>query len=600
MDGKRTLASLLEAEREVAAENPQHPVTTTMLAPCPISKTDSGVLPALEMRPPCEVRIQIPAGRPGTELALAAGFDQAAYASGGQGQVRFSATLDGAPVFDERLGFAPQVPESQRIWKRGRIACERGGLLVLRTESPLAGEQAPSCGFALLDLEAPLEFRRAPPSREQPNVVVILVDTLRADVLGCYGGARGLSPAIDALAARGTRFARAFASAPWTWPSTASVFTALGAVEHGVTHVSSCYLAESLATVSESFQAAGWTTAALSTSPLIVASRNFDQGFESFESKDWATADQTLGHAAQWVRNHAAWRFYLYVHLTDPHLPYEPPREFRARFAADVPPDYDYGALQALWKSHEAGEPVDWDEVRRLTAHAQRLYEAEVAAADVAIGRFLSVLDDLDLGDETIVVLTSDHGEEFLEHEQLGHGKVFHDESITIPLIFAGPGVPVGRVDAHPAESRLAGPTLLELAGVARAGNLDRPGLLDAPESRHGTPVFFSTELGRLPDGGARLLHGVEWRSRRLTWGPPGGVDGGAAEVLRLYDYAADPGATRDIASEAPAEATELKRAIEDWLRRAERIRPASVSGNAATLSLLEDIGYVDGGDEEQ
>ena len=575
------------------------------------SHTDAGILPALVMPPPCELAFELSALEPGAALRFAAGIGTASYARDGGGVVRFEIELDGRLVFEKELATGDAVPREERVWHRDELPVAGGGRLVLRTSlvEPAAGDAEPvQAGFGLLEVIQPREVRRTRSSPERPNVLLVTIDTLRADGLHAYGNPREASPVLDRLAERGLLYEAAFATSPWTWPSTASLFTSLTPPEHGLESVDSCYLADELLTLAEVFQFRGFTTAAFSCNPLVVRDKNFDQGFELFREyepigEEWIPTREILDDVRAWIDEMGEFRFFLYLHVIDPHGPYLPEEDLARRWAPPRPEGLQEGAWQPFLRKMYAGEDYDAERLAGFLDYRRAMYDGEVATVDRALGEILAHLDALGLTESTVVAVTSDHGEEFLEHGMLAHGKQLFDESVRVPMILAGPGVPEGVREARPVENRFLVPTLLRLAGLPVPERLEGPDLTDLPvlARRPVEPLFLSTRLGKWIDREeGRLatvpeLHGVQLEGKLFLWSPPTG--GGERERLALFDLERDPRAERDLAPERPGEVAALRGLIEGWLARAESVRPNVLGGGESALELLREIGYVDSED---
>jgi arylsulfatase A-like enzyme len=601
MNVERVHAALLSGEipMEVLTESPG--MDRRFLTPLVKGESDTGPLPALVMPPPCEVRFDLPSMPKGARLSLAAGLDASAYEGSEGGTVRMRALWKDKPVLDERFAFGSGAPREERAWRRRVLEVRGPGSLVLSTaidQRPDGDGPPPSAGFALLQVTVPIQRQRAPSSPEHPNLVLICIDTLRADRLHAYGNPRPVSRNLDALASRGTLFENAYAPTPWTWPSTASLLTSLSPPEHGLLDVDSCYLAEPLSTLAEICQEEGISTAGFSCNPLVSASRNFSQGFERFEEYDWTNADPVLADVRSWVEQLGSKRFFAYLHLTEPHRPYEPAQDLAAAHAPAPPAGYSDDACRPYLELLAAGKPFDRDALGALLAHRLGLYDAEIATIDRSLGAFWDWLRDRGLEDRTVIAVTSDHGEEFAEHGMLGHGKQLFDESLRVPLILAGPGVRGGvRVDA-PVENRWLAGTLLRLLGIQVPDTFEQVDLLDPSHlrSRSGTPIFFTVQRGQRIDTEAKArvdltgLHAVQSGPWRLMHSDSGSEGGWTA----LYNLAEDPAAMEDRSGEEPELVERLRKEIETWWRRGESVRPSSFHGGAEALRLLSEVGYID------
>lgn len=311
------------------------------------------------------------------------------------------------------------------------------------------------------------------PSPHTPNLLIVAIDTLRADRLGAYGNPRGLTPFLDQLARRGTMFERAYATTSWTMPSVASYFTSRYPTQHRVTTLTS-RLPESEVTLAERLHEHGWLCGGFSANPNLRTDLGFGQGFDQLwwdaSGKADVPGDAVRVQSLAWLDTH--WRrdttapVFLYVHYMEPHEPYQPPDAFRVRFAVDeeghpferetVLQNFVARALPSL-SVDDPMHPIDVPEALRrifmrgtpLTRYEylpfERLYDAEVAAADDQVRQLWEALAARGFLDEAIVILLSDHGEEFAEHGGRAHGRALYEESVRVPFIVLGPGVAPGR-----------------------------------------------------------------------------------------------------------------------------------------------------------
>ena len=341
----------------------------------------------------------------------------------------------------------------------------------------------------------------------RPNVIVYLVDTLRADRVGVYSGTggiparpageRSLTPAVDAFAADGgVVFDEAIAQAPWTRPTVATLLTGLGPLAHGVTTLED-RLADDALTLPEILRQAGYRTAAFSTNWHVTEATGMAQGFDDFIFlPDAIHSEAVERHVVRWLDEHrepagpAREPFFLYVHTLDPHAPYEPPADLRRRFAPEAPPDA--GSRAYLERIYAATGPGTAAERAELMAPIPALYDAEVAGADRGFGMLLDALRARGLYDDTLIVFLADHGEELGEHGHLGHGYDLYRETLHIPWIVRLPGGerPGGRahVAARVQQTDLL-PTLLGALGVTAPADL--PGVdLFAGSPPSGRPAF--------------------------------------------------------------------------------------------------------------
>lgn len=392
------------------------------------------------------------------------------------------------------------------------------------------------------------------PDDPRPNVVVILVDTLRRDALGLYGNPRpGVSPHLDAWSTAAVVFDRAHSTAPWTVPSTGSLLTGLLPPHHGkgVARDSDTTFLPDVQLVAEHFRAAGYATGMASNNPLIEPGAGFARGVDSFDHRA-LDETQTFGGeritaaAREWLSAQGG-PFFLYLHYFDPHYRYQAPPPYTRHFVSDelaaTEPDLllaaqgDAVGLRArLLGRHRGVDPtVGPRELEWLHA----LYDAEVRYVDQCIRDVFDHLDALGVADDTVVVVTGDHGEEFLEHRFLAHGHTLYQELLAVPLLMSGPGIQPRRED-HPVSLIDVSPTLVGLAGLPawtqpNPGGRDLSGWLrgDAPpESR---PLFAvgtgaGKGMGRPEHGPKRAM--LEWPRKVIE-----DLGGGAV----LYNLERDP-----------------------------------------------------------
>ena len=428
-----------------------------------------------------------------------------------------------------------------------------------------------------------------PPPADGPNVLLIAVDTLRADKLGCYGSTLGATPRIDALAEESVRFEKAYSHAPWTLPSFASLFTSQTPAEHGAGGQVPMFrmLEDSAHTIAECFQERGYTTASVINVVFLTQSLGMTQGFQNVDDEAYQTnvevrdATKTTDAAVAWLRKPRKRPFFLFVHYFDPHLVYNPPAEFRQRFAA--PPDQDnanwvFGTRQQIGAYRAGALKFNEATIRR----AEKLYNGEVAYADHEIGRLLDALGEMKLTDSTVIVFTADHGEEFLDHGGFEHGHTLYDELVHVPLMIRYPERLEPGVVSYPVGHADVAPTLCALVGIkpyAEFTGRDLFNLGGGDPNEH--PIY---------------MEGNFWGAAHRGWlhngykliVEPGG--------LKLYNLNEDPGETRNLSIAERDRATEMLRDM----NLAREAMLARTQGEAAAAQLtpaewdrLRSLGYV-------
>jgi arylsulfatase A-like enzyme len=311
-------------------------------------------------------------------------------------------------------------------------------------------------------------------SAPQPNLLLVTVDTLRADRVACYGGAPDVGRYLCSLADGGTRFAWAFATAPYTAPSVASILTGLYASSHGVRQTAASFLPREFATLPELLRDAGYSTAAFVSNPVLERSRQLDQGFATFDQRMprrernrpgfvERDARSTTDAALAWAQTTARRPWFLWVHFQDPHGPYDPPD---ALPEADAPGDAPLPYLEGD-ESGFGGIPAYQRLPGVFTREAyERRYRAEIEFLESHLQRLVEGLDRL--GDRPSIVLTADHGEAFGEDGYFfAHGHSVGVDQIRVPLIWR-PSVPSpARVVTAPVTLVDVAPTLLTAAGIS-------------------------------------------------------------------------------------------------------------------------------------
>ncbi len=350
-----------------------------------------------------------------------------------------------------------------------------------------------------------------PASDMHPNVVFVTVDTLRADHLGAYGYPRPTSPFLDSVAAAGARFSDVVAPAAWTKPSTGTLFTGLYPSRHGALyHGSSLKLPDGMRTLAEAFRERGYVTAGFVSNPNIKAVFDFDRGFDLFFDSpvedtltlacirasltgriltslirhqfNWNYENdvrQINEHVIAWLEENHDAPFFLYVHYIDPHVPYDPPASYREQF------EQEHGF--AVFN-------------KRAKLVGQDLYDAEIRYTDDGLRELVERLRGLGIWERTLFVFTSDHGEEFFEHEVLGHGFSLFQAVIRVPLVLHGPAVPAGGVIEEPVQILDLPSTVLDLAGfgVERFGDgRSFAGALRDRRWSGDTEYFLENEFGQ-------------------------------------------------------------------------------------------------------
>jgi arylsulfatase A-like enzyme/Tfp pilus assembly protein PilF len=405
------------------------------------------------------------------------------------------------------------------------------------------------------------------PARAPRNVLVITLDTLRADHLGSYGYAAAQTPRLDALARSGLRFAQATTVVPLTLPAHSSLFTGAFPAWHGVRDNGGFYLGDDQVTLAEVLRDRGFRTGGFVSAFVLDRRWGIAQGFERFFDEfdldafgDAPGMDtiqrpgaQTVDQALAWLAADREQPFFAWVHLYDPHAPYQAPEPLRSRFPATM-----------------AGA-----------------YDAEIAATDAQVGRLLDALAAEGRLDDTLVVALADHGEMLGEHEEQAHGFFVYDAAVHIPLIVAGPGVPA-RAVAEQVRIVDVMPTVLDLLGVP------------APQGVQGVslrPLARGERLGL-------VARSESWYPRyHYGWSELSSIQDGRFKYIRapraeLYDLSADPREANDLSRQDPQRLAALDRALLAEIARTTSTTAAKGPQvvDAETEERLAALGYVGGG----
>ncbi len=432
-------------------------------------------------------------------------------------------------------------------------------------------------------------FQRAAP----PNVLLIVIDTLRADSLGCYGYERDTSPRIDRLAADSLRYAQAISPAPWTMPAMASIHTGLYPRSHGFARIGR-RLPEAVTTLAEIYRDAGYRTAMVNSNSLVRAALGLSQGFEVYHDEDARGHDyiSTSGlteKASALLEEYAAGAapFFLSVLYFDPHYSY------RAH------PEVDFARLptgridgdESIQELRELGPQLDRSETQTIRA----LYDEEIRHTDSGVGRLLDRLSALQLDRNTLVVVTSDHGEEFWEHAWLGHTRNLYDNLLHVPLILHDPRREAGgQVVAEPVSTVSIAATLIALSGLdSAAHDFQAPVLpLSATQPGDAHPLF--SEVDFLPvdvaaDEKIAKQRAIRWQDKKL-------VRDDLLQRDRLYALGQDPGELVDVAQQFPELVIEYGSLLEAHTSMLEA-QAFGIEQHQVTdhqVELLRGLGYVD------
>lgn len=408
---------------------------------------------------------------------------------------------------------------------------------------------------------------RPTPAGVDYNILLVSLDTTRADHLGCYGHAEKATPNIDRAAAEGVTFLTCISAVPITLPSHASIFTGTYPFVHAVRDNMSFRLHDKNTTIAETLKQAGYATGAVVGSAVLNTEFNVSQGFDSYQdlhappptpsgSGSGPRAQRRGGEVAdlaiEWLRTNASRKFFLFVHFFDPHKTYDPPPEFAEQYS----------------------QP----------------YVGEVAYTDSQVGRVLAAIKELEVDDRTLVVIVGDHGEGLGDHQEATHGSFVYDSTLHVPLIFRCPGqVPAQTAIESPVKTIDIAPTILTFVGLTTPavvqGKSLLPSMIRPPASDGG--AYAETIAPRLNFGLSHLLafREADWKYIH-------------APRPELYDLVNDPGERNNVASRYPHRANELREKLRALLLKSQAVvdgAEVEVSLNTRNLEALRSLGYVGG-----
>jgi arylsulfatase A-like enzyme len=355
-------------------------------------------------------------------------------------------------------------------WTRQVVDLSSYAGKIVRLDLEVLGEGSGRVAWSKPALHVPKPEEAERPERAK-NVIVLLIDTLRASKVKAYNpDTRVKTPTMTKFAEEGMLFQASQAPENWTKPSCASVLTSLYPVSHG-TKKDDSSLPSSALTLGEHYQANGFTTGSFIANGYVSRKFGFDQGWDhhtNYIRESKATeAENVFAEAGDWIKNHKDERFFAYIQTIDPHVPYDPPDKYLKMYddkpySGKVKPRM---TAQLLGKAKSGDIEFSERDKERLEA----LYDGEVTYHDHYFGKFVERLRKMGVYDDTLFVITSDHGEEFNEHGSWGHGHSTYQELLHVPLMFRFPGaVPQGKVVQQTVSILDIGPTIMELTGTKR------------------------------------------------------------------------------------------------------------------------------------
>lgn len=445
-------------------------------------------------------------------------------------------------------------------------------------------------------------------ARLPKHVILITVDTLRADALSCYNPQALSTPHFDELAGDAVLFENACSAAPWTMPAVASIMTGLPPSVHNANTARSV-LNDSFVTLAEVVREAGYYTAAMGSNPHLRPHKNISQGFVEYDFYPKPFAERTLGDrllarllpsrfdpevstrrltdlALDWLDANHSRDFFLWIHYFDPHIPYSPPAEFLPKFK---PP----GNLRTSFNDMRKVRSGSLRLTRPERAWIRLLYDAEVRYVDENFGRLMARLKALGIYDEALIIVSSDHGEEFWEHGNFEHGHTLYNEVLRVPLVIKHPRAAYRQRIQTPVGNQSIMATILELCGVDYTGDeLFDQSLATLwetnPEASSVQPVFgggalYYEEKQSVAFDGLKYIHSV------------------ITECEELYDWTRDPAEQLSIAGSSPDKLQRAQDLLQEHnsVARQLSVRYGTADGTEEELDAemerrLRSLGYID------
>ena len=433
-------------------------------------------------------------------------------------------------------------------------------------------------------------------AEQRPNVVMISIDTLRPDFLGCYGHERPTSPLLDRFASEGVTFTDVTSASPWTLPSHASMLTGLYPSSHGVKNHDRQLTKETLAT---RLLKAGYETMTVVNSHNIGDKRfGLLRGFEKAHYQKESIEDpetklitnqgpKIAKRAIEFLRERDPERpFFLFLHFYDVHTDFTPDPKWRMEFVRPYDGELN-GNTQQLISFRFGDEKLSEAD----TIFLEEMYEAEIRTFDEILGRLLDYLEIAGLSDETIVAITSDHGEEYNEHGSVLHGRTYYQEVIRVPILMRGPGIPAGLQIDDPVHLIDLTRTLYSLIAVHPSEELDG---IDLSPALRGEALPADRLLFSEADHNNRFQgDDVVDIKRLLRVGDEKLIYNRLSGEKEYYDLATDPLEQVDLAASRPERVEELFRQLEEWMNRPVSTDSREIGPmDATTEAELKRLGY--------
>ena len=444
------------------------------------------------------------------------------------------------------------------------------------------------------------------PQQNTNNVILISLDTLRPDHLGCYGYSRNTSPSIDSIAKESVLFQNTFATSPWTLPSHVSMLTSLNCINHQVYHTDQS-MDPALITLADILRNKGYFTGAITGGGYVSGLYGFSKGFDSYHVRggilEKNAAEVGCRYALDWIERHKDRNFFLFLHTYQIHTPYRSPSPYDALFLGENSEftEIDLGQLRFNHENRYKSVPED------LKQNIIDLYDAEIRYTDESlVDPLMDKLKELDLYDNTMVILTSDHGEEFFEHNSWEHSHSLYNESIKIPLIIkffgskhAGKKITkfariidimptiLHELDINPSHQKPDGKSLVGLIEDRKEGKTERVVVSELASNVMKRHVPKKVAISR---GSHKFMLNQDYDSEDLAYffSPPPEL-----EALEVYDLAKDPDELINKARENPQLARDLLEFMNTYNVQKRKVDPEEAKMIPELREQLKALGYI-------
>lgn len=393
--------------------------------------------------------------------------------------------------------------------------------------------------------------------RNKPNIVLIVIDTLGAKYLGSKSGEASSTPQIDLLVKEGVAFDHAYSTAPWTKPAVGSIFSGLLPLEHGAMHLRSVFEPKTQV-MAELLGEAGYSRAGVVSHTLIGPKTGYKRGFESYQIVEFngnihnaVTSNQVTALGIEWLKKRQEKPFFLFLHYFDPHFNYQhhPDFDLSSNYKGEITPGMGFREVRDRISTFDAEDQE----------YLRNLYREEVRYTDHHIGVFLQNLKSLGLSENTVVILTADHGEEFFEHGWIGHTRTLFDELIHVPLIISYPGKFKTKKILENVSNVDLLPTICELANISSeppglAGRSLVPWLLDTGALKAKRSIISEVNF---------KSSAIEAHKISAVIGKHKGIFDFLADSWSFYDLASDPEERNPLVLNDQSALQELKQVIQ-------------------------------------